>query len=262
MTITTSDTLRRILNVIFSITQVVAGFFTPLFGVGTSIAVQSNAFPTPLIPVGYTFSIWGPIYLLCLGYAIYQAMPAQASNDLLRRIGFLTAGAFFFNTLWGLVTQLLSFNWPTLVIIIGVLVCSVTALVRIARFPNRRTSRELWLVYAPIALLAGWITNATFVNVSSVLAQRGFGSSTVLSLVLLLLDGAVALIIILFTRGALVYALAVMWALHGILVINLTTGNNRVMVAAASALMGTIVLVLCSLAIRKRKRPLAEHVVS
>jgi hypothetical protein len=55
---------------------------------------------SPVEPAGYAFGIWGPIFALSLGYAVYQARPAQRRNPLLRRIGWWTAGAFLGTGMW------------------------------------------------------------------------------------------------------------------------------------------------------------------
>jgi hypothetical protein len=43
------------------------------------------------VPAGYAFTIWSLIFTLSLGYAVWQALPSERENPLLRRVGWLTA---------------------------------------------------------------------------------------------------------------------------------------------------------------------------
>ncbi len=78
-----------------------------LFQVGATVvagaAIQEavNEGPRSLVePATYAFAIWPLIFALSLAYAIYGALPANRENPLLRRIGWLTAGAFLCTGLW------------------------------------------------------------------------------------------------------------------------------------------------------------------
>src|ERR1035437_9347747 len=90
-------------NVTFAITQILAGFVPQIFGWGMGVGQQSASSQTPVIPAGYAFSIWGLIFALFVAYAIYQALPKNRENELLRQVGFYTLGAFLFCTVWELV---------------------------------------------------------------------------------------------------------------------------------------------------------------
>ncbi len=78
------DIVRQILNVVFSISQIVFAFIFTLLGIGRGIADQSNTVQTPVIPAGYAFSIWGLIFLLDLIYAYYQALPENQEESRTR----------------------------------------------------------------------------------------------------------------------------------------------------------------------------------
>jgi translocator protein len=62
---------------------------------GITTGEVSDSYPVLFTPAGYVFAIWGVIYLLLLGYVIYQALPAQRENPLLQKI----APWFILNTL-------------------------------------------------------------------------------------------------------------------------------------------------------------------
>ena len=73
-----------ILAVLATITVNALANILPINGQGTGEI--SDRFQVYFVPAGYVFSIWGVVYLGWLAYAIYQALPAQRNNPLLRAI--------------------------------------------------------------------------------------------------------------------------------------------------------------------------------
>lgn len=238
-----SDNWRIALNLIFSVAQIAGGWFYELTGIGTSIQAQSVATQTPVIPAGYAFSIWGLIFGLSLAYAIYQALPSQRHNKLLRHIGWLTAAAFFGNTLWEVVAQTLTFNWPTAIIIFAILVPSLAALLRLTQYQEKHTLslRELVVVFLPVSILAGWVSAATFANISSVINQEPFNNFGIpllqLSAVIIIAAAVFATLMAIKTRGNLGYIGAVVWALAAIIIANIETTNAAASILAALGIL-------------------------
>jgi len=83
------DSGRRWATVAGAVFQVLAGALVPIGEIATR-------FPSLVIPAGYAFAIWGPIFLLGLVYAAYQMLPSRREDPLLRRVGWLSrcAGCF------------------------------------------------------------------------------------------------------------------------------------------------------------------------
>src|SRR5210317_2165373 len=55
-------------------------------------AISQEIFGNVLItPANYAFAVWGLIYLGLFSFAVYQALPAQKSDSLLRKIGYKIA---------------------------------------------------------------------------------------------------------------------------------------------------------------------------
>lgn len=229
------DAWRQALNLVFALTQIIAGYLPILFNFGHNIAASSAASQTPVIPAGYAFSIWGFIFFFALIYALYQARPSERSNALFRRLGWYTAGAFFFNTVWELVAQFISFGYPTFFVIVLILVFALGALFHLPVFKSL-SLKDKWLVYLPVSVSAGWISAAVFANLSSVLNQLAFTnfglSLSVFSSALILLAGLFASFILYKAKGNFLYGLTIVWALVAILVANLTRGydpNNAIL---------------------------------
>ncbi|MFA5830189.1 MAG: hypothetical protein WC843_06935 [Candidatus Gracilibacteria bacterium] len=248
-----NDIARQSANIVFAVSQIFTGYFLTYLNIGRSLQSQTEIAKTPVIPAGYAFSIWGFIFLFCLFYAFYQASPSKRENELLRKIGWFTTGAFLFNTAWVLVAQLVTFNWPTVLIIILILICSLGALFRLTDYKKTLTSVEKWVVALPVSVLAGWVSVATFANISSVLKQLQFNnfglSETAFALLLLFVTGAFAKFAIYRSNGNALYGLAIIWALVAIIVAN--TNNDVVMVTAGAMILAIVLTVIF---IKKQKK--------
>src|SRR3712207_2586400 len=181
------DLGRQVLTVVGALFQVLAGAIVP-------IGAIAGDTPSLVGPVDYAFAIWGPIFLLCLAYAVYQALPANRANPLQRRVGWFFAGAFFLNGLWEVLVPL---RQPVLLqaILGGIFACLAVAYLRLVRSERSILGRaDRWLVALPLGLLFGWITAANVVSFNDTLVETGLlGSGVGGALVgaFLLLVGAV-----------------------------------------------------------------------
>lgn len=233
---------------IFAITQIIGGWIYEIFGVGQSVAARSAQAESAVIPAGYAFSIWGFIFLFCILYSTYQALPSQRENELLRKIGFYTAGAFLFNTIWQVVATMITFNWPTLIIIVIIAVFAISALLvftahrRNLQTNNRDiTIKEKWLIMTPVSVLAGWISAATFANLSSVLYQAGIGvertADTTISSMIIVVATIFAGYILIRSKNNILYAATIVWALIAIAYANLAEADKNMTVGVVTILM-------------------------
>ncbi|MBW6455763.1 MAG: hypothetical protein K0A98_07735 [Trueperaceae bacterium] len=60
----------------------------------------SDSFPVVVTPAGYVFAIWGVIYLGLAAYAVWQSLPAQATNRRARAIAVPVAIGNLANLVW------------------------------------------------------------------------------------------------------------------------------------------------------------------
>ena len=76
-----ADIVRQVLVILsLAMTIVANGLANALPNNGKNTGEISDSFDVYFVPAGYVFSIWGVIYLALIGYAIYQALPAQRTN--------------------------------------------------------------------------------------------------------------------------------------------------------------------------------------
>jgi hypothetical protein len=216
------DVARQAANVVGALFQIGAPVLT-----SDAVGRVSAENGTLVVPADYAFAIWGPIFLLCLTYAAYQALPANRESPLLRLVGWFSAGAFFSNGLWEILFPARQFLLAQ-VVIIAIFACAAIAYLRVARSERGVLSAaERWLVALPFGLLFGWITAATLVSFATTfvalgLLEGGIGEA-VLGAALLLTGGLVASAVLMVGKAAppqgyLAYAAAVLWALVAVVV--------------------------------------------
>ncbi|MDQ3694540.1 MAG: hypothetical protein M3464_13070 [Chloroflexota bacterium] len=247
MTSRSVDLARQGLTIFGAVFQVVAGALT-----GPVVAQIANDYRTPILPSGYAFAIWTPIFLLAFIYAGWQALPAQREHPLLRRIGWFIAAGYIGNGLWELLFPAGRFLLAQVVItaILGVLALAYLGLVR-GGHGRKLTGAERWLVAMPLGLYFGWITAATCVGLAATLAVNGVADAgsgaMIVGVALLLIGGAFALAMIRAgLRGPreawLAYAVAVIWAVIGVAANQL--GPSPVSGSAAIVIAGIVLAVV------------------
>lgn len=140
-------------------------------GFGQSQAAFSAAGDQTLRAASYAFSVWGLIYAWLAAYAIWQATPGQRDNPRLAKLAWPAVAA---NVGIGAWIWLASANvrWATVVVILasaGVLAAGLLA----ARPRLATDKRERLLAWQPLAMLAGWLTIASALNVLDVATSAG-----------------------------------------------------------------------------------------
>lgn len=214
-----NDRPRQISNLVFAVGQAAAPAVTPALGL-PPVGSVSDRYPTWVVPAGYAFSIWGLIFGLCIAYAIWQMLPAQRANPLLRRVGWLTAAAFAASMAWEFVFPAGMYGL-SVALIVTTLVSLAVAVARMAGWREPPRGPERWLVWMTCGVYLGWITVATVANVAQALTaagvvELGLGGET-WGVVMLMAAAAIASLVTLATRNA-ACALAVIWALVAVYV--------------------------------------------
>ena len=205
------------------------------------LVVEAN----PATPAGYAFAIWAVIYIGALVYAIYQALPSNAHDTLLQRIGWLTATGYLLCIAWLLAARF-GPGWMTVPIIFGMLACLGAAFLIALRWPEPHSATRHAIVVLPLAIYVGWLSAAAFVNAADVLPGHGFDrfglSAQSFGVVVVIAAGLLGLTVTLSTAAYPPYVLTLLWALVSIVVNNgVPARGNPVSNAAA---VGALALVL------------------
>ncbi len=238
------DIIRQIVNVLATVLLITVNALAntlPLNNLTTGEI--SDRFEVFFVPAGYVFSIWGLIYLVLLGFTVYQALPSQRQNPLLRRIGYLYALSCVANVAWLFLWHYELFVW-TLLAMFSLLLLLIAIYLRLRIGLRRVPPADTWLVHLPFSIYMGWITVATIANVTSTLNDVNWGgwglAPEVWAIIMLIVGGLVASAVSI-TRGDVAYVLVIVWAFAGIVVKQIDTLSVAI---TAGVVAGIVLLTL------------------
>lgn len=192
---------------------------------GQSMPEISAKYPSLFTPAGFTFSIWGVIYLALLVFVVWQALPAQRRSDGLGAISWYFKANCLLNAFW-----IVAWHYDLLVVSLLVMLGILVTLVLIYRIlvPGLKAAGfvEQLVLYLPFSLYTGWISLATIANASVLQTASGWDdvgiSAVEWTLLKLAVAGAVAASIIVRFRD-IPFAVVVAWGAYGIAVMQSQT---------------------------------------
>lgn len=199
----------------------------------------SDSFPNLFVPAGLTFSIWGLIYLLLLGYCIVQF---TGSNQI-AITGTVTwfAATCILNSLW-----IVAWHYQklplSLLIMIGLLISLIFINIIIREMPQG-------LIKAAFGVYLGWICIATIANVTALLVHyrwNGFGLSDELWTIIMISTGAIIVSLSIYNLRNPFIGLAVIWAFAGIIIKRQNDYKSIIITAAIAIIIVSAVTVLGS----------------
>lgn len=192
---------------------------------GQTMPEISAKYPSLFTPAGFTFSIWGVIYLALLLFVVYQALPSQRDNQTIAGISRLFQLNCVANASWIVAWHydLLAVSLLIMLILLVTLILIYRALLDEVR--NASIAQRL-LLHIPFSLYTAWIVVATIANLSIVQTGNGWDNMglTAVSwtLLKLALAGAIAATVVL-RYGDVVFVLVIAWAAYGISVMQSAT---------------------------------------
>ena len=231
---------RRFLLPIAAMFQIAGSSLPQIFKWGEPIGARSLALDTALVPAGWAFSIWGIIFLWSVIYAIYAATRNEDRSSLAVKTAWPAICAFSMNGLWGLYTPFFGLTLISELIIVAGLFCAITAALIAGRFQDSSAVERI-LISAPLGLVAGWLTAASFVGGSSVLLGLGVEMTDVV-MVAILVGATVFAGLVILRRPSLAYSIAIVWALAAVISKN-HEGGNQIVLFAAGASMAAVFFV-------------------
>jgi hypothetical protein len=255
------NTVRQVVVILSTILVIVVnGLANALPLNGQTTGEISDRFDVYFVPAGYVFSIWGLIYLALIGYAVYQALPAQRENPRLRRTGYLYALSCLANIVW-------LFLWHyevfvlTVVAMVALLLLLIAIYLRLGTGLTRVSTAETWLVRVLFSVYLGWITVATIANVTSLLDYwnwNGWGIRPEAWAVIMLVAGAAIASAVSLTRGDVADVLVIVWAFVGIAVKH---ADNPI-VSVTAALMAVLVALTLLVGVPRTQRRIKSQPAS
>ena len=215
--------IRRIFNLILPPLMWLCSSLNLVSDAARSPSAMSDANPSLLVPSGIAFSIWLPIFLLCITYGVIQFLPKNKSDPLFEKIGWWTAAGFLGVCLWGLVNA----YWPmgtvqmaTAIVFIPTMLILVAAMFKFDE-QRKENSNPRPYSFAGISMIAGWCSLAVFLNWAPQtvewMTSAGIAAALASSLVL-----AIALFWIASvawrSRGNIAYIIPPVWGLFWLII--------------------------------------------
>jgi hypothetical protein len=215
------DTLRQVLVVVSILATLVINALANILPFnGLNTGQISDRFQVFFVPAGYVFAIWGVIYIGLIAYAVFQALPSQRENPVLRRTGYPVVVSGLANMVWLFLWHYEQFSL-TIVVMLGLLAVLILIYLGLGIGRTKASTAETWAVRVPFSVYLGWITVATIANATDVLYYwqwDGFGISATNWTLILFAAVVVIAGLMSLTRRDIAFNLVIVWALAGIAV--------------------------------------------
>ena len=210
---------------------------------GQTMPEISAKYPSLFTPAGFTFAIWGAIYLGLLVFVIWQALPAQRSSDKVARLSTWFQVNCLMNAVWIVV-----WHYDLLVLSLLVMLVILATLILIYRTLiadiDAAPFTEHLVLYLPFSLYAGWITLATIANASILQTSNDWDyvwlTAVQWTLLKLALAGAIGARMVLKYRDP-VFGAVIIWGAYGISAMQSATPSVSGAALTLSLLMALLV---------------------
>lgn len=219
---------------------------------GMTTGALSDAYPNLFVPAGFTFSIWGVIYIALIAFIFYQIKQAfsrrNAPHHFITKIGWLFFISCLANAGW-----ILAWHYQYIGLSLGIMVTILASLMgiylslEIGIDKKRANSSEKAFVHIPFSIYLGWITVATIANVTTFLVDlgwTGFGVSEAIWAAIMLAIGTVIGLKMLQNRKDTAFALVLVWAYFGIVYKRMSIDAELYNSVTIVGIIGIILLII------------------
>jgi len=186
---------------------------------------QISAFyPNYFVPAGFTFSIWGIIYLLLINYTISYTYFTVLSDKFPKVAAYLSVINKWFivtcilNAAWILAWHYL-WIWTSVLVMLLFLSTLIYIFIKGKEKESALNKTQSFLLYTPFLVYLGWISVATIANITALLVKidwNGFGISPVTWSLIMMITATILAIYFIWVEKTASYSLVIMWALWGI----------------------------------------------
>ena len=179
----------------------------------------SAMYPNYFVPAGFTFFIWGIIYLLIIVFMLYQAWKVSVRDNTVTALVMAIGPWFFFsglaNACW-----IIAWHYEAVVASVLIMIFLFYCLVKIYLAASERpvSLADKLCVRLPFSVYLGWISVALIANVTAVCISAGWDGDqsghfwAIAMIVVATLLG----IVMVYHRQDVFYTLVIAWALFGI----------------------------------------------
>jgi benzodiazapine receptor len=256
--------MKIALNWIFFLSVILINALANILPInGYNTGQVSEFYPNYFVPAGFTFSIWGIIYLLLFTYTIAFTYYNIKSNKFPNVKPYLNKVTPLF-----LVTCILNISWIfawhylqvelSVVIMLFFLAALCKIFIEANKFAEVLTPTQSFLLITPFTVYLAWISVATIANFTALfvkLSWNGFGMEPIYWSGLMILIAIALGLLFLFKYGAIGFTTVIAWALWGI---NARQGRVEIINICGNAglliLLGAMVFFI----LRKLKKRIAQ----
>lgn len=210
-----------IANVLFFIATIVVNYLAnslPIGGKGTG--ELSDMYVSLFVPAGFTFSIWGVIYLLLFWFVVWQLIDAfkKKWSWITQRIDVWFIVSCVANIAW-------IFAWHYTYLLVSLVIMLIILISLIIISSKVEIGKKIWswkdkhLVQTPFAVYLGWISVATIANVSIVLTEMNWsmrGMTDIFRTIVVIVVATLLGLAALYKNYNVPYALVIIRAFYGI----------------------------------------------
>jgi hypothetical protein len=198
------------------VTNAIAGGTKLLNGQNT--ADVSARYSTLVTPAGFTFLIWGVIYVLLFAFVAFQLLPRHRQDPFNSQVSNLFILSSIFNIAWLFLWQY-DYILASVPIILALLASLIAIYLRLHVGRSHVSLKEKLSVHLPFSVYLGWITIASIADAAAALVSvnwDGFGVSPTVWALVVIAFALMITLVVLGTRKDIAYGLVVVWALVGI----------------------------------------------
>lgn len=230
------------------ITLILNGLANALPINGKTTGELSDAYPNLFVPAGFTFAIWGVIYLALITFVIYQFIQAFSKNEknqlFISKIGWIFLFSCLANASW-----ILAWHYQYVALSLGIMFCILGTLIII--YQNLEiglkpvSTAEKWLVHVPFSIYLGWISVATIANVTAVLVDfgwNGFNIAPEIWTIIVLIVGVLIGLTVVENRKDMAYGFVIIWAYYGIVSKRMDLGADLYNSLVLTAIIGMVLI--------------------
>lgn len=184
----------------------------------------SGFYPNYFVPAGFTFSIWGIIYLLLLNYSIsftYFTIRKETFPEIKKYLDAITPYYWvtcILNASWILAWHYLQ-AFLSVLIMLAFLYCLIKIFILMQELATEIKPLHLFLLKTPFSVYIGWISVATIANITALLVSfkwTGFGIDPIYWTLVMISIAIVLSAYFIIQYKNIAYPLVVIWALWGI----------------------------------------------
>ncbi len=217
-----------ILNVILFLATVAINALANILPInGFKTGEVSAFYPNLFVPAGFTFAIWGVIYLGLTFFVLFQAGAFTKKEEqplgLVADIGWLFVLSSLANIAWIILWHY--FFIPSTLIVMVVLLLSLISINKVLEKRQDFSKREYWFVQVPFKIYLGWISVATIANVAAVAVDLNwgrFGLSEMYWTITMIVVAGLLGFLSLYLKKEPFFTAVIVWALFGIVIRHIT----------------------------------------